>query len=245
MGGERGRATELTLNLDAQRPLGLSLDGSRVAWSVWAGPRPPPLPESTREAECREPRGRRLAHTVLEAGIHAPGASRASVWREPPSASQTASFLPCPPVRTAGGLCVAGGLLCKGTCPIRGAPPSRPGHFPMASPPSTLTWKLGFQHTTWRGRDTSIQARAISYSAEECYWEWGAWVAQSVKRPTSAQVTISRSVSLSPASGSGLMAQSPEPAPDSVSPSFSAPSHWHSVSLSPSKINTHKKKETK
>ena len=35
----------------------------------------------------------------------------------------------------------------------------------------------------------------------------GAWVAQSVKRPTSTQVTISRSVSSSPASGSGLMAQ--------------------------------------
>ena len=51
----------------------------------------------------------------------------------------------------------------------------------------------------------------------------GAWVAQSVKRPTSAQVTISRSVSSSPASGSGLMAQSLEPASDSVSPSLSAP----------------------
>ena len=37
---------------------------------------------------------------------------------------------------------------------------------------------------------------------------WGTWVAQSVKRPTSAQVTISRSVSSSPASGSVLMAQS-------------------------------------
>ena len=51
----------------------------------------------------------------------------------------------------------------------------------------------------------------------------GAWVAQSVKRPTSAQVTILRSVSSSPASGSGLMAQSLEPASDSVSPSLSAP----------------------
>ena len=50
----------------------------------------------------------------------------------------------------------------------------------------------------------------------------GAWVAQSVKLPTSAQVTISRSESLSPASGSGLMAQSLEPASDSVSPSLSA-----------------------
>ena len=51
----------------------------------------------------------------------------------------------------------------------------------------------------------------------------GAWVAQSVKRPTSAQVTISRSMSSSPVSGSGLMAQSLEPASDSVSPSLSAP----------------------
>ena len=51
----------------------------------------------------------------------------------------------------------------------------------------------------------------------------GAWVAQSVERPTSAQVTISRFVSSSPASGSGLMAQSLEPASDSVSPSLSDP----------------------
>ena len=53
--------------------------------------------------------------------------------------------------------------------------------------------------------------------------QWGAWVAQSVKRPTSAQVTISRSVSSSPASGSVLTAQSLEPVSDSVSPSLSAP----------------------
>ena len=51
----------------------------------------------------------------------------------------------------------------------------------------------------------------------------GAWVAQSVRRPTSAQVTSSRSVSSSPASGSGLMAQSLEPVSDSVSSSLSAP----------------------
>ena len=50
----------------------------------------------------------------------------------------------------------------------------------------------------------------------------GAWGAQSVKRPTSAQVAISRSVSSSPASGSGLMARSLEPASDSVSPCLSA-----------------------
>ena len=52
---------------------------------------------------------------------------------------------------------------------------------------------------------------------------WGAWVAQSVKQPTSAQVMISRSLSSSPASGSVLTAQSLEPVSDSVSPSLSAP----------------------
>ena len=62
---------------------------------------------------------------------------------------------------------------------------------------------------------------------------WGAWVAQSVERPTSAQVTMSRSVSSSPASGSGLMAQSLEAASDSVSPSLSAPPQFMlSLSLS-------------
>ena len=50
-----------------------------------------------------------------------------------------------------------------------------------------------------------------------------AWVAQLVKQPTLAQVMISRSVSLSPASGSVLTAQSLEPALESVSPSLSAP----------------------
>ena len=51
----------------------------------------------------------------------------------------------------------------------------------------------------------------------------GAWVAQSVKRPTSAQDMISQSVSSSPALGSVLTAQSLEPVLDSVSPSLSAP----------------------
>ena len=60
----------------------------------------------------------------------------------------------------------------------------------------------------------------------------GAWVAQLVERPTSAQVTISRFVSSSPVSGSVLMAQSLEPVSDSVSPSLSAPPCSCSVSLS-------------
>ena len=54
--------------------------------------------------------------------------------------------------------------------------------------------------------------------------EGGAWVAQWVKCPTSAQVMISQSMSLSPASGSALTAQSLKPALDSVSPSLFASS---------------------
>ena len=66
----------------------------------------------------------------------------------------------------------------------------------------------------------------------------GAWVAQLVKRPTSAQVMISQSVSSSPALGSVLTAQSLEPVSDSVSPSL-CPSPVYALSLSVSKINKH------
>ena len=69
-------------------------------------------------------------------------------------------------------------------------------------------------------------------------------MAQSVKHPTSAEVTISRSVSSSPASGSGLMAQSLEPVSDSVSPSLSAPPPFM-LCLSVSKINKRLKKNLK
>ena len=48
-------------------------------------------------------------------------------------------------------------------------------------------------------------------------------MAQSVKRPASAQVMISQLVGSSPTSGSELTAQSLEPALDSVFPSLSAP----------------------
>ena len=68
----------------------------------------------------------------------------------------------------------------------------------------------------------------------------GACVAQSVKPPTSAQVMISWSVSLSPMSGSVLTAQSLEPASDSVSPSLSAlPPLMCARTLYFSKINKH------
>ena len=51
----------------------------------------------------------------------------------------------------------------------------------------------------------------------------GAWVAQSVKRPTLAQVMISWFAGSSPALGSVLTARSLEPASDSVSSSLSVP----------------------
>ena len=52
-------------------------------------------------------------------------------------------------------------------------------------------------------------------------------MAQSVKHLTSAQVMISLFVGSSPASGSVLIAQSLEPASDSVSPSLSKINkHW-------------------
>ena len=70
----------------------------------------------------------------------------------------------------------------------------------------------------------------------------GAWVAQSVEHPISAQVMISRSMSSSPMSGSVLTARSLEPASDSVSSSLSALPQLCSVSLSLSKINKHLKK---
>ena len=65
----------------------------------------------------------------------------------------------------------------------------------------------------------------------------GTWEAQSVKRPTLAQVMISWSVSSSPASGSVLTAQSLEPASDSVS-FFLCPSPAHALFLSLSDRST-------
>ena len=65
---------------------------------------------------------------------------------------------------------------------------------------------------------------------------WGSCVSRSVGRPTSAQVMISQLVGSSPTSGSVLIAQSLEPALDSVCVSLSLPLPCLcSVSLSPKK----------
>ena len=60
----------------------------------------------------------------------------------------------------------------------------------------------------------------------------GAWVAQSVEGPTSAQVMLAWFMGSSPASDSVLTTRGLEPASDSVSPSLSVPPHLCSVSLS-------------
>ena len=74
-----------------------------------------------------------------------------------------------------------------------------------------------------RTPEKAWQVGQCTEAATQKLISWGAWVAQSVKRPTSAQVMISQFVGSSPTSGSVLTAQSLEPAWDSVSPSLSAP----------------------
>ena len=66
----------------------------------------------------------------------------------------------------------------------------------------------------------------------------GVRVAQLIKRPASAQVTISQFVGSSPSSGSVRTAQSLEPVLDSVSPSLFAPPPF-ARARSLSKINKH------
>ena len=75
---------------------------------------------------------------------------------------------------------------------------------------------------------------------------WGIRVAQSVQRPSLAQVMISWLVSSSLALGSVLTAGSLEPASDAVSPSLSAPPLLvRSLSLSLSRIDIEKIKNKK
>ena len=93
------------------------------------------------------------------------------------------------------------------------------------------TWEASREAVTWR----------VAH-LPRIKWGWGAaWVAPLVQCPTSAQVTVSRFVGSSPASGSGLTARGLAPASDSVSPSLSLSlslplSHAHSLS----KINIKK-----
>ena len=112
---------------------------------------------------------------------------------------------------------------------------SEPGACLGFSVPLSLSFLLSFMHTL-----SQKQNKQKTLKKEFR----GAWVAQSVERPTSAQVMISQSVSSSPTSGFVLTAQSLEPALDSVSPSLSAPPPLV-LCLSLSKINIKNKKSLK
>ena len=92
--------------------------------------------------------------------------------------------------------------------------------------------RTNVKHEVWHSQNLCIPRKV--------YVIQGAWVAQSVKHLTLAQVMISRFVGSSPTSGSVLTAQSLEPALDSVSPSLSAPPRLSlCLSLSLSHIHTH------
>ena len=98
---------------------------------------------------------------------------------------------------------------------------------------------------TWDSLSSSLSAHpplmltsslSLTLSLSKINQHWGAWVAQSVKRLTLAQVMISRFVGLSPALGFVVTARSLEPASDSVF-LFLCPSPAHTLSLCVSKIN--------
>ena len=90
-----------------------------------------------------------------------------------------------------------------------------------------------------RLQQTSSSSQMLRFTAKS----WGAYMAQSVKQPTSAQVMISWFVSSSPSLGSLLAAHSLEPDSDSVSPSLSLPLPCsHSVFFCLSEMNKCKKK---
>ena len=95
---------------------------------------------------------------------------------------------------------------------------------------------LGFREIGKPWTLVGENVKSYSYHGEEY---GGAWVAQSVKHLTLAQVMVSQFMSSSPTSGSVLVAQSLEPALASVSPSLYAPSSLTlCLSFSLSKINT-------
>ena len=83
----------------------------------------------------------------------------------------------------------------------------------------------------WINAGRKIQASKLLLPPDKCVKTnkqiWGAWATQLVERPTSAQVTISQFVGLSPASGSVLTVQSWL---QILSPSL-CPSAAHTLSL--------------
>ena len=80
-----------------------------------------------------------------------------------------------------------------------------------------------YQHTQGDSYKLATPLRSCAHVCVKFKNARGAWVAQSVKLPTLAQVMITGFVNSSPALASVLTARSPEPASDPVSPSLSAP----------------------
>ena len=86
-------------------------------------------------------------------------------------------------------------------------------------------------------RVQALEAKCLNSNTSS---SWGAWMVQSVKHPTLAQVMISQFVSSSPMLGFVLAAQNLEPALVSVSPPLPLPLPCScSVSLCLSIINKH------
>ena len=109
--------------------------------------------------------------------------------------------------------------------------------------PPRPRWKRDLEGTPWGGCGAQIsQIVEEACACEQECWGGGAWVAQSVKRLTSAQVTISLFLSLSPESGSVLTARSLGPASDSASVFLPSPAQSLSLTLALSKIKKHFKK---
>ena len=101
------------------------------------------------------------------------------------------------------------------------APAGHGAHSGWHCPPPNSAPEADLCQDPCPAKDKQMKGACVSSLKKE---RRGAWVAQSVERPTSAQVMISQLVGSNPASGSVLTAQSLEPASDSVSPSLSAPS---------------------
>ena len=116
-------------------------------------------------------------------------------------------------------------------------PPNWPidlSNFPTSKKKKTKKTTQLFFFSFFCGSDSNILQGLTTTKTLPKKKNRGTWVDQSVKHLTSAQVMISRSMSLSPVLGSVLTAQSLEPASNFVSPSFSAPSP---LTLSISKMN--------
>ena len=112
-----------------------------------------------------------------------------------------------------------GFLLVRGARRVSPAPRSVPGATCNTAKEGLPVWQMLIAH---RAPGTALRTQGLWVCASPSSLP-GRLGAQSVGRPTPAQVTISRFAGPSPASGSVLTARGPEPASDSVPPPLSLP----------------------